>query len=54
MQNMAGFESRLMEQLAHTRQEFEDHIRSASGLLLIYLSHCGPQFKKQCGEEIFH
>ena len=35
MQNMAGFESRLMEQLAHTRQEFEDHIRSASGLLVI-------------------
>lgn len=30
MQNMAGFESRLMEQLAHTRQEFEDHIRRSS------------------------
>ncbi|CAE7559894.1 unnamed protein product [Symbiodinium microadriaticum] len=36
MQNMAGFESRLMEQLAHTRQEFEDHIRQLEDLT----THC--------------
>ena len=27
LQNMTGFESRLLQQLAHTRQDFEDHIR---------------------------
>ena len=35
MQNMTGFESRLLQQLAHTRQEFEEHIRSTRACFII-------------------